>query len=159
MNPIPSPPLSMLAARPSGRLRTVLLLALLALAIVPMLACADDDAPVTGLTRETFADVIVELRTAEREALGTDSASAVYERRKAEILERHGTSEAELREFVQGSTRDLQELEDLWEEIADRLREPLLPDSADPAPDTVTGPLPDSLPTAPPPRSQSADSV
>lgn len=90
---------------------------------VSLVACDGRDAD-RALTPEAFADVIVELREAEREALKTDSAVAVYGRRKAEILERHGTTEEELRRFVEVSSRDLPLLDELWEDISLRLRQP-----------------------------------
>ncbi|HUE77198.1 MAG TPA: hypothetical protein VMM83_04585 [Longimicrobiales bacterium] len=96
-----------------------------ALLSIGLVACERSDTDVTALTPETFADVIVELREAEREALETDSAVQVYARRKAEILERHGTSEQELRRFVELSSRDLPLLDELWEDISQRLRRPM----------------------------------
>lgn len=96
-----------------------------ALLSIGLVACDGSDTDVTALTPETFADVIVELREAEWEALETDSAVQVYARRKAEILEHHGTSEQELRRFVELSSRDLPLLDELWEDISQRLRRPM----------------------------------
>lgn len=76
----------------------------------------------TGLTSEEFVEVIVELREAERAVLEEDSAQEMFVRRKTEILERHGTSEEEIRAFVAAASRDLPRLEAVWEEISSRLR-------------------------------------
>jgi hypothetical protein len=106
------------------------LLALGAALLLPV-GCGDDDATATAaaLTSEEFIEVIVELREAEREALETDSAAEVFARRKAEILERHRTSEDEIRAFAEAATRDLQGFTTTWEEISNRLRRPVAPDS------------------------------
>lgn len=76
----------------------------------------------TGLTADEFVEVIVELREAERAVMQEDSAQELFVRRKAEILERHGTSEEEIRAFVATASQDLPKLEAVWEEISSRLR-------------------------------------
>lgn len=76
----------------------------------------------TGLTSEEFVEVIVELREAERAVMQEDSAQEIFARRKAEILERHATSEEEIRAFVATASQDLPKLEAVWEEISSRLR-------------------------------------
>ncbi|HUG41553.1 MAG TPA: hypothetical protein VMM12_13780 [Longimicrobiales bacterium] len=92
--------------------------------------CEREDATASGrLTPEAFADVIVELREAERDALETDSAMEVFARRKAEILERHRTSEEEIRAFVADPRHDVRMLADVWEEISNRLRRPVPEDT------------------------------
>ena len=94
------------------------------LALLATLACGRGEATGadTGLTSEEFVEVIVELREAERAVMEEDSAQEMFVRRKTEILERHGTSEEEIRAFVAAAARDLPRLEAVWEEISGRLR-------------------------------------
>ena len=98
--------------------------AMAALLFVTLSACEGGDTATseTGLTEDEFIAVIVELREAERAVMEEDSAQQLFAARKTEILERHQTSEEEIRAFVQTSTRDLQALSDMWEEISVRLR-------------------------------------
>lgn len=114
-------------ARP-GR-RTGRLAALLA--VLATLGCGRGEATGadTGLTSQEFVEVIVELREAERAVMEEDSAQEMFVRRKAEILERHGTSEEEIRAFVAAASRDLPRLEGVWEEISGRLRRAGEPDA------------------------------
>jgi hypothetical protein len=77
-----------------------------------------------GLTKAQFVDVIVALREAEREIIqevAGDSAHIEFAQRKDEILERHGVSEEDLRQFV-ARHRDRPALvTDAWDQIAQRL--------------------------------------
>ena len=95
------------------------------------LACDGGEAAVaeTGLTSEEFVEVMVALREAERAVMQEDSAQELFVRRKAEILERHGTTEEEIRAFVTAAARDLPRLEAIWDEISSRLRRPGEPDA------------------------------
>lgn len=83
----------------------------------------------TGLTPEEFIAVIVELREAERAAVETDSAAEVYARSREEILTRHGTSEAEIRAFIETASRDIPAFTEMWEDISTRLRRPVADDT------------------------------
>ena len=125
----------MFTALPRGRLPVRAWVGGLALCIVllPAAGCSGESRAERGqgLTRERFIELIVELREAERSVAGEDSALALFAVRKAEILERHGTSEAEVRTFVEASARDLRTLSSTWEEIADRLRQPPTEDSSE----------------------------
>lgn len=113
---------------PPGR-RTAPLAA--ALAVLAALGCGRGEATGadTGLTSEEFVEVVVELREAELAVMEEDSAQEMFVRRKAEILERHGTSEEEIRAFVATASRDLPGLEAVWEEISGRLRRAGEPDA------------------------------
>ena len=116
---------------PCRRRRPRPTLVALGAALLLTIGCGDDDATASAvaLTSEEFIEVIVELREAEREALETDSAAEVFARRKSEILAQHQTSEEELRAFAEAATRDLQGFAAIWEDISNRLRRPVVPDS------------------------------
>lgn len=92
------------------------------LAVSVFTACGGDRPAPIDLDSETFVQVMVELREAEREVMETDSAAAEYARRKADILDRHETSEEEIREFVRFASRELPRLNAIWDTIAQRLR-------------------------------------
>ena len=84
------------------------------------------------LTSEEFVEVMVELRETERALADEDSAQQRFTERKAEILERYRTNEEELQAFVRASSRDLQGVAEIWEEISARLRRPSVSDSVSP---------------------------
>lgn len=107
-----------------GRQRPVALLILgLALATVPSLACENTGSTAEpGLTTEDFVAIVVALREAERELVLEDSAVVLFAERKAEILSRHGTTEEELRAFLQEFGKDPDALQQSWDSIADRLK-------------------------------------
>lgn len=102
------------------------------LAILPLCACIPEDATESApaLDREGFIQVIVELREAERAVAESDSASELFQHRKEEILARHGTTEEEVRAYADAAATDLREFTETWEEISNRLRRPLEPDTA-----------------------------
>ncbi|HSH45923.1 MAG TPA: hypothetical protein VK966_08710 [Longimicrobiales bacterium] len=98
---------------------------LASIAVVPFLlaACGGQaDQPETPLTDQEFVEVIVALRTAEMELPEGDSADVRFQERRAEILERHGTTPEELREFVRLKAADLPGMTELWDTISTRLR-------------------------------------
>lgn len=64
-----------------------------------------------------FADVYIELR---RAAVASDSA-AEFEARKAEILERHGLTDADLIGYVERRSDDLKGLAATWDTIYRRI--------------------------------------
>ena len=99
------------------------------LCLLILTACGGDEATEPALSRDEFVEVIVDLREAERAVAEEDSAAELFAARKAEILERHGTSEEEIREYVRASTGDLQGMADTWEEISGRLGRAADPDS------------------------------
>ena len=80
---------------------------------------------------DRFAQVIVELRHAERDAEVED-----LENRRKEILERHGVSAEDLLRFVEVRGGDLDEMIELWKKIDDALN------PEEPTPD----PLPNDAP-------------
>lgn len=73
------------------------------------------------LTPAEFVEVVVEIREAEREVAGEDSASQLFKERRQEVLDRHATTEAELREFLDANARNLTLLEQVWDTINARL--------------------------------------
>ncbi len=76
------------------------------------------DAP---LTPAEFVEIVVEIREAEREVAAEDSAAQLFEDRRREILDRHGTTEAELRAFLSANAENLALLEEVWDTIHARL--------------------------------------
>lgn len=103
-----------------GRRAFLALLALLALTA----GCRASPDPTAeaerALTREEFVEIMVALREAERAVAQEDSASALFADRKAEILARHGATEADLRAFVETRSDDIERLQALWDTIAER---------------------------------------
>jgi hypothetical protein len=94
-------------------------------------AAGTDDAS-SRLSPDDFMTVLVEIREAEREVEADgDSAQSRFEARKAEILERHGTTEEELRGFVRRRGEDVEYLSELWDTLNQRLR--YVPPRHDPA--------------------------
>lgn len=155
------------AARERGRHRRwapAVLLALTALAA----GCGAPD-PTSGaeraLTEEEFIGIVVALREAERAVAQDDSAGALFEERKAEILARRGVTEGELRAFVTRRGADVAALQSVWDTIAERLRR--RPDPTDstadsmeteprPPPDGADIPLPRREPDGEPLREEPA---
>jgi hypothetical protein len=91
--------------------------------MVPSLACDDRGSTAEpGLTAEDFVAIVVALREAQREVVLEDSAMALFAERKAEILSRHGTTEEELRAFLQEQGKDPDALRQSWDSIAERLK-------------------------------------
>jgi hypothetical protein len=107
----------------SGRRRRWVVGALLPLVLVGCDALAPTSRD-GGLTKAQFVDVIVALREAEREIIQdvtSDSAHVAFAERRDEILQRHGVSEEDLRQFV-ARHRDRPALvTDAWDQIAQRL--------------------------------------
>lgn len=101
------------------------------LAVLLLTACrgGDTTASASVLTDDDFIEVMVELREAERAVEAADSAAELFATRKAGILEQHGTTEDEIRAYVQAASRDLRALDETWNEISERLRRPVRSDS------------------------------
>lgn len=102
------------------------------------------------ISKETFIDVVVALRETERElrrdSLPEDSAVALFEIRKAGILEEHRTNEDQVRAFVNRTYADLELQTEVWETISERLKYLPPGDSVDAAAgDPAEGMLPPSL--------------
>jgi hypothetical protein len=93
-----------------------LLYGLLALAL---LGACRGPAP-TAIDRDRFVETVVELRQA---AMETRSEPAAYEARKAQVLQRQGVSEAELREYVEVHGRDVEHMAEVWNAINNELTE------------------------------------
>lgn len=74
------------------------------------------------MTDDEFIEVIVALREAEMALARTDSAGEAFERRRTEILDRHGVTQEDLREFVRQTAPDLARTTALWDSISHRLR-------------------------------------
>ena len=104
--------------------------------ILPALAACGEDpdpraSPEPGLTPSEFVEVITEVRKAEREVGGRDSAEVLFAERKAEILARHDTDDAEVRAFVASYRNDVVALEVLWDSIDQRLKYAPMPTGGD----------------------------
>jgi hypothetical protein len=77
-----------------------------------------------GVTRAAFIEVIVALREAERELVldeSSDSAHIEFAHRKEDILQRHGVSEDDLRQFVTRHRDRPAVMTEVWDQIAQRL--------------------------------------
>lgn len=74
------------------------------------------------LTPDEFVEIIVAVREAEREVAQEDSAGQRFEERKQEILEHHGTNEAELQRFLAANRENIALLQTVWDTITERLR-------------------------------------
>ncbi len=105
----------------TARLSAAPLLAL-ALGLWGCTGTGGDPAGGTALTPEQFIEVIVALREAEREVAEEDSAAALFEERKRAILDRHGTTEEELRGFIVAHHEELPVLQAAWDTITERLK-------------------------------------
>lgn len=100
------------------------------LALVPLVLSGCQRDPTGrdgGLRTDEFVNVIVELRTAERElerdeALPSDSMEVEFERRRTEILERYGATEDDLLDYVQRHHTRPGLMADVWDTITNRLR-------------------------------------
>lgn len=117
-----------------GRLPVAAGLALVLALLGGVSACGDRGAaaePGSTLTTDEFVAVVVEIREAEREIAFSDSAREIFETRKREILERHGTSEEDLQRFLTERREDIGFLRDLWDTLNVRLRH--VPPRHDPA--------------------------
>jgi hypothetical protein len=91
-------------------------------------SCRQDPTGRDGTLRASeFVDIIVAIRTAELEAqageLGDDVEEA-FARRKAEILDRHNATEADLHEFMEHHYAQPGLMSAVWDSIAHRLRTP-----------------------------------
>jgi hypothetical protein len=88
-----------------------------ALLAVALTACGPaNDA--TGIGRDRFVDVVVELRLA---ALETRGDVAAFEARKAEILRAADVTEDEMRAYVERHGEDLEHMAEVWGAINRRL--------------------------------------
>jgi hypothetical protein len=117
----------------SGRSVRAVLVALVAVLVV---ACGDRE--LTGreeLRPGQFVEIVVELRDADWETSQVedpDSAAVEFERRKAEILERHGATEESLRRFVELYHRRPGMMSAVWDSISHRIQGPASGESGDP---------------------------
>ena len=137
---------SVIDARPSWRLTRAV--AILGLLLAP--ACASD--PADTLDEQTFIDVIVELREADREvradSLPEDSAVAAFEARRDSILDHYGVTPDQLRRFAERGVADLERMTEIWDTISQRLKH--VPGR--PAADSVAAADSVDAPDAPPTR-------
>jgi hypothetical protein len=100
----------------------------LAAALFPMVIVGCDALDPTArdgaVTRAGFIEVIVALREAERELVrdeSSDSAHIEFAQRKEDILQRHGVSEDDLRQFVTRHRDRPSVMTEVWDQIAQRL--------------------------------------
>lgn len=101
--------------------------------------CSTTEPEDIGLRTEAFVEIIVELRIADHQT----ADPATFERRKAEILERHGATPQDLAAFVQRHGDDVAHLSAVWDTIEQRLSRT----EADSTTDTLSaGPTPDADP-------------
>lgn len=73
------------------------------------------------LSPAEFVEIVVEIRESEREVADEDSAAQLFAERRREVLERHDTSEEELRAFLVANAENLALLEQVWDTINARL--------------------------------------
>jgi hypothetical protein len=108
--------------------------AIVFLALLP--GCAGQDGT-TGISDTQFLDAMTELRQA---ALLAGQDTAQFMELRAEVLERQGVTESELRAYVAARSRDLSHMAEMWDSVGARL--------ATPVPDPVLEQVVDSLPAA-----------
>ena len=104
-------------------MRTVTPARWLALALLGLgaAACQDRIAEAPGVMgRDAFVDTYVDLRT----TAVTSEDGVLDEAERAEVLVRHGVTEAELVEFARVYGADAEYMRGVWDEIEDRLDEP-----------------------------------
>lgn len=75
-----------------------------------------------GVSRETFVEVVVALREAERSLPADSTAVERFAERRDSILARHGVSEGDLQAFVRAREEDLAGLQAVWDTINERLK-------------------------------------
>ena len=102
--------------------RVVAGFAVFALALVPACAGEPTDGTGGGLTPESFIEIMVALREAERGVLESDSARAEFERERSRILAEHDATEDDLREFVRAHEGDFSLMTQVWDSVAQRLK-------------------------------------
>jgi hypothetical protein len=90
--------------------------ALLVAAAVGALSC-DASAPIEPMPRETFIEVMAELRVAAR----TADAQPEFEQRRRQILEDAGVTDSALVAFVRMHGRDLPLLAEVWDSVEARI--------------------------------------
>lgn len=83
-----------------------------------MLAAACGNEPEAPIDRQTFEDVMVELRKAVE-----DADSAAFAERRREILESAGVTDSALLAFVRIHEVDLEYMAEVWESIDARVNE------------------------------------
>jgi hypothetical protein len=94
-------------------LRSIMPMALMLLALS---ACAES-APSEPMPRETFIDVMVQLRRAAAQ----DSSQAAFDAARARILEQAGVTDSALLAYVRAYGRRLDFLAELWDTVDARL--------------------------------------
>lgn len=94
------------------RLTIATLLLLLAVA-----ACGDSPAT-TEVSDERFIEVVVQLRRAAMETMGSPDG---FEARRDAVLRDAGVTEEQLRAYVETRGRDLDRMAEIWETINTRL--------------------------------------
>jgi hypothetical protein len=131
---------------PARRLRALVLGAALAAA-----ACGGDSskpAAKGAIDRETFIATYVELRAV---TIRSDSF-AISDAQRADVLARHGVTEAQLLGFAELHGQDVPFMRSVWDEVEARLdAQRVLPadggaGAGEPAPDTAADPAPPRRP-------------
>lgn len=74
------------------------------------------------MAQSEFVEIVRSLREAERAIPESDSALALFEARRAEILAEHGVSEEDLQAFLRSRRDDVEALQETWDTISERLR-------------------------------------
>ncbi|MGH7578141.1 MAG: hypothetical protein ACREM1_23870 [Longimicrobiales bacterium] len=92
--------------------------ALLAFAAMLALTGCRGEQPVEPMPRETFVEVIVELRRAATE----NASQAEFDARKAEILEEANVTDSALVEYARLHGRQLEHMAAVWDSVNARLR-------------------------------------
>ena len=86
------------------------------LLLVLAAACADS-APMAPMSRETFIDVMVELRRAAAQ----DTSQAAFEASKGRILEAAGVTDSALIEYVRLNAARIEFMAEVWDSVDARL--------------------------------------
>lgn len=86
-------------------------------AALVLVGCRDEQ-PVGPMPRETFIEVMVELRRVVAE----NPTQAEFEARKAEILEEANVTDSALVEYARVHGRELEHMAEVWDSVNARLR-------------------------------------
>lgn len=117
-----------------GSTRRAILSVGLMVGVLALPACRGESSPPTAaedhgapMTPDRFVEIVSAIRTAERETAEEDSAAALFEERRREILDRYGADAAMLEEFIRHHAEDTELLRTVWDQINERLKHEVAP--------------------------------